>query len=145
MFSFSAQALEKKNQFEELFIWKTSEELKLTTQEEKKFTDIIKNLNKKKSDLSLALHESVDKMALVKTAKQRSDELAKYRKNLTNYNRIAEEEFDGLRVLLGGDRLVQYLKIKQDLTGRIKSLLANPEAPKLNEKKSLPAPKVIVE
>jgi hypothetical protein len=144
LFSFQAFAEDKKNQLEELFIWKTSDELKLSTSEEKKFTDIVKSLNKRKSDLSLSLHDSVDKIAAAKTTKEKDTELTKYRKDLGAYNKISEEEFDKLKTLLGSERLAQYLKLKQDLTGRIKTMLANPENNKAPDKK-LPAPKVIVE
>lgn len=145
LFGFQTWAEEKKNQLEELFIWKTSDELKLSSQEEKKFTDIVKSLNKRKAELNQSLHDSVDKMAVAKTTKEREDELARYRKNLSSYNKISEEEFDKLKAVLGTDRLAQYFKIKQDLTGRIKSMLANPEQKSVPVKKPLPSPKVIVE
>ena len=144
LFSFQAFAEDKKNQLEELFIWKTSDELKLSSSEEKKFTDIVKSLNKRKADLNQALHDSVDKISTAKTTKEKEAELTKYRKDLGAYNKISEEEFDKLKTLLGSERLAQYLKIKQDLTGRIKTLLANPEGNKSPDKK-LPAPKVIIE
>lgn len=143
LFSFQAFAEDKKNQLEELFIWKTSDELKLSAAEEKKFTDLVKSLNKKKSELNQSLHDSVDKIAGAKT-KEKEAELAKYRKDLGAYNKISEEEFDKLKVILGTERLAQYLKLKQDLTGRIKTMLANPEGAKAPEKK-LPAPKVTIE
>jgi hypothetical protein len=144
LFSFQAFAEDKKNQLEELFIWKTSDELKLSTSEEKKFTDLVKSLNKRKSDLNQSLHDSVDKIAAAKTTKDKDAELTKYRKDLGAYNKISEEEFDKMKTLLGSERLAQYLKLKQDLTGRIKTMLANPEAGKATDKK-LPAPKVIIE
>lgn len=144
-FSFQAFAEEKKNQLEELFIWKTSDELKLSTSEEKKFTEIVKTLNKRKADLNQSLHESVDKFATLKTTKEKEAELTKYRKNLGTYNKISEEEYDKLKVVLGTERLAQYLKLKQDLTGRIKTMLANPENKNVPGKTPLPAPKVTIE
>jgi hypothetical protein len=144
LFSFQAFAEDKKNQLEELFIWKTSDELKLSASEEKKFTDLVKFLNKRKSDLNQSLHDSVDRIAAAKTTKDKDAELTKYRKDLGAYNKISEEEFDKMKTLLGSERLAQYLKLKQDLTGRIKTMLANPEGSKAPDKK-LPAPKVIIE
>lgn len=136
---------EKRNQLEELFIWKLSDELKLSPVEEKKFTDTVKDLNKKKSELNHQLQESIEKMSKAATTKKRDEELVRYRKTLQSYNHISEEEFDRLKPLLGADRMVQYLQVKQDLTNRIKSMLANPEASPKTEKKPLPAPKVIEE
>ncbi|WP_246845333.1 hypothetical protein [Bdellovibrio sp. NC01] len=139
-----AETSDKKNQLEELFIWKLSDELKLSPVEEKKFTDIVKDLNRKKADLNNELQEITEKMSKAANTKKREEQLVAYRKTLQSYNHISEEEFDKLKPLLGADRFVQYLQIKQDLTKRIKSMLANPEAPK-TDKKNLPAPKVIEE
>ncbi len=42
----------KKNQIEDIFIWKISDELQLSAKQEKQFDDIHRSLNKKKSELS---------------------------------------------------------------------------------------------
>ncbi|MGZ3772378.1 MAG: hypothetical protein ACXVCY_01510 [Pseudobdellovibrionaceae bacterium] len=138
-------AAEKHNQLEELLIWKMSDELKLNSVEEKKFTDIVKSLNEKKSELNRSLQDSIEKMSKANPVKLKDQELSHYRKILQNYNRISEEEFDRLKPLLGSERMAQYLSIKQDLTNRIKTMLANPEANGKGEKKTLPPPKVIEE
>lgn len=140
----AVHAAEKRNQLEELLIWKMSDELKLNPMEEKKFTEIVKSLNTKKTELNQNLQSSVDKMSKSSSAKHKEEELNRYRKILQNYSRMAEEEFDRLKPLLGAERMAQYLVIKQDLTNRIKTMLANPEA---NGKgsKPLPQPKLIEE
>lgn len=140
----NALAAEKRNQLEELLIWKMSDELKLNPAEEKKFTEVIKGLNQKKAELNHSLQEAIEKMSQAKTAKAKEDQLGHYRKALANYNRVSEEEFDKLKGVLGTERLVQYLQIKQDLTNRIKSMLANPES-NGKSKDSLPQPKLIEE
>ena len=66
---FAAESSDKRNQLEELFIWKLSDELKLSPVEEKKFTDIVKNLNKKKADLNHSLSEAIDKMKQASSTK----------------------------------------------------------------------------
>ncbi|WP_413575728.1 hypothetical protein ACLVWU_15330 [Bdellovibrio sp. HCB290] len=135
----------KRNQLEELMIWKMSDELKLTATEEKTFSDIIKNLNLKKSDLNRSLQNSLLTLANTKDAKKREQEFAAYKKTLQAFNKVSEEELDKLKPLLGTERIVQYLQIKQDLATRIKATLTNPDAPMKDEKKPLPAPKVIIE
>ncbi|WP_413613149.1 hypothetical protein [Bdellovibrio sp. HCB-110] len=140
----AATAAEKRNQLEELLIWKMSDELKLTPVEEKKFTDIVQGLNKKKSELNQSLQTSIELMNKAATAKSKDEELGRYRKTLQNYARLSEEEFDKLKPLLGAERMVQYLHIKQDLTNRIKTMLANPETQK-GQKAPLPQPKLIEE
>lgn len=138
-------AAEKRNQLEELLIWKMSDELKLSPVEEKKFTDAVKSLNEKKSDLNHSMQESITKMGKAATAKAKDEELNRYRKILQNYSRVSEEEFDRLKPILGAERMVQYLNIKQDLTNRIKTMLANPEGLNKAAGKPLPQPKVIEE
>ncbi len=138
-----AFAVEKRNQLEELLIWKMSDELKLNPAEEKKFTDIVQTLNRKKAQLNQELQISVEKMNKAASAKEKENELSRYRKTLQNYGRLGEEEFDRLKPLLGAERMVQYLQIKQDLTNRIKTMLAKPEGAK--EGKPLPQPKLIEE
>ena len=137
------QALEKRNKVEEFLIWKLSDELKLTAKEEKEFTEIIKKLNAQKAEQNRILQDSIEKMKKA-SEKNRSEELARYRKALTAYNHVSEEEFDELKPLLGNERLAQYLYIKQDLAARIKSMLITPEA-NGKAKPTLPQPKLIEE
>ncbi|UYL09039.1 hypothetical protein B9G69_000425 [Bdellovibrio sp. SKB1291214] len=126
-------------------IWKMSDELKLTANEEKKFSEIIKDLNKKKADLNRTLQSSLDTLVSSKDAKKRESEFASYKKTLQAFNKISEDELDKLKSLLGTERTIQYLQIKQDLATRIKATLTNPDATMKDEKKPLPAPKVIIE
>ena len=59
----NAVAAEKRNQLEELLIWKMSDELKLSPLEEKKFTDVVRQLNQKKTELNRELQASIEKLA----------------------------------------------------------------------------------
>lgn len=136
---------EKRNQLEELFIWKMSEELKLSALEEKKFTEIVKNINSDKSKLNKELQDAVVKMAKLSTEKEKADSLKQYRKTLEKYNSLSEIEIEKMQSLLGVSRTLQYLQFKQDLTNRVKSLLASPEANSKAPSKPLPAPQVIEE
>ncbi|NUN05124.1 MAG: hypothetical protein HUU57_05125 [Bdellovibrio sp.] len=138
-----AIAAEKRNQLEELLIWKLSDELKLSPAEEKKFTDIVRQLNTKKAELNQSLQTSVEKLGKAKSLKEKDEELTRYRKVVQSFGRLGEEEFDKLKPVLGSERLAQYLVIKQDLANRIKTMLVNPE----NQKggKALPQPKLIEE
>lgn len=144
VFSATSIAAEKSQQLEELLIWKISDELKLSSVEEKRFSDIVKDLNKKKSELTHALQENVVTMQKAVLPKQKEEGLSKHRRLLQNYSKLSEEEYDRLKPMLGNDRLIQYLVIKQDLTNRIKSMLVKPEGD-LKTGKGLPQPKVIIE
>lgn len=137
-------AAEKRNQLEELVIWKMSDELKLNSTEEKKFTEIVQSLNQKKAQANQAMQASLEKLGKLSTIKEKEEELSRYRKNLQNYGRIAEEEFDRLKPVLGPEKMIQYLQIKQDLTNRIKMMLSKPDGGRAPSK-PLPQPKLIEE
>lgn len=145
--SSSVARAEKRNQLEELFIWKMSEELKLTAIEEKRFTEVVKSINTEKSNLNKTLQESIGQMTKVSGDKAQGEALKKYRKDLVRYNRLSEDEIERMQSLLGVARTIQYLQIKQDLTNKVKSLLVSPEAKAKSDTKTpaMPAPKVIEE
>ena len=53
----------KKTHLEDIFIWKMSDELKLTAQEERQFTDVNKQLNRKKSAINRKIQSSVQSLS----------------------------------------------------------------------------------
>lgn len=138
-----AFAVEKRSQLEELIIWKMSDELKLTAQEEKKFTDIIRQINDKKSAVNVALKESLVKLKKAQ-GKEQEKELRLYRQILVDYNNLSLYEFDSLKPLLGVERMIKYVDLKQDLIERIKTMLMTPDS-STQKKNKLPEPKVIEE
>ncbi len=134
----------KKSHLEDIFIWKMSDELRLTAQQERQFTEINKLLNKKKSELNRKIQESIQKL----TANDSDMLLRKHKKLIQEYNEIAITEFDSIKKLLGNEKFVSYLKIKNELTTKIKSILIGDKAPPEKDDrklKQLPPPKVIVE
>lgn len=134
----------ERSYIEDIFIWKISDELKLTAQEEKKFTEINRSLNRKKSDLNKKIHQSVQNLS----ANSSEGALNKYKKLIQDYNQLSISEFDSIRRLLGTKKFISYLKIKNELTNKIKSILTSEKRP--NDKTEtlshpLPPPKVIIE
>ncbi|MFN3454441.1 MAG: hypothetical protein ACK41T_05720 [Pseudobdellovibrio sp.] len=142
---------EKKNSVEDIFIWKMSDELKLTAKEEKKFSDIHKSLNKKKMQLQSDLQKYSYALKTNPNIGKNEIELTikKYRSTLSQLNNISLQEVDKMKNLLGANKFLQYLAIKQDITLKLKSLVIgqNDEQEKQKEKSkiSLPPPKVIEE
>ena len=53
---------ERKTHIEDIFIWKMSDELKLTAVEEKQFTEISKRLNKKKFELNKKIQDLIQSL-----------------------------------------------------------------------------------
>jgi hypothetical protein len=64
---------------EELFIWKTSEELKLQPAAEQKFTDVIHALNKRRRNANARMDAALDTLALAKTKTEIEKALAAHR------------------------------------------------------------------
>jgi hypothetical protein len=103
----------------------------------------VKDLNQKKSNYSRDMNVSLEKMGKIGIAQEKEKELKHYRQLLQSYGRVAEQEFDSLKPLLGTERMAQYLQIKQDLTTRIKTMILAPPAAK--DSKVLPPPQLIEE
>ncbi len=140
-----SQTPTNKNRLEEFLIWKMSDELKLTSKEEKEFSKIIKELNAKKNILNIELTTQLKKISEIKDSTDRKKVLKSYRKSLVEYNGLSVEEFDRMQVLLGDERLSSYLLFKQDLGDKLKNMLTNSEAQDPKQLKELPEPKVIRE
>ena len=133
----------RKTHLEDIFIWKMSDELKLTAKEEKQFTEIHKTLNKRKFEINKELSE----LAVRLNDKSGDADLKNYRKLLQSYYQISLDEFDAVKKLLGVKKFIEYVKIKNELNLKMKSLLIGDHS---SEKKDsgarpLPAPKVIIE
>lgn len=134
----------KKNHVEDIFIWKISDELKLSTQEEKQFTDIQKNLNKQKFELNKKIQDSIQSIQNTDQDKNKlTDILKEHRKLITQYNQISLDEFDQIKKLFGATKFAKYIQIKSELNTKIKSILIGEKEKK--EEVKLPPPKVIIE
>lgn len=140
-----------KNRVEDLFIWKISEELKLSVKEEKEITNLIKDLNDKKAAVSEQIQKIIFEMA--KSPEKNKKLLLDYRLALKRYNDISIEELDRLQKILSAEKSTQYFVVKSDLSQKIRSVLAvssdkQTEMKALDKKKEtgpLPDPKIIEE
>lgn len=138
-----------KNKFEELLIWKLSDDLKLTVSEEKKFSEWMRELNHKKAAINNQIESVVrslselsanNKISLKNNDKEYDKLLIEYRRLLKSYNELSIKEVDNLQKIIGVNKTGQYLVFKSDLTNKLKQMLTP------NEKTSpLPPPKVIQE
>ena len=132
----------KKTHIEDIFIWKISDELRLSVQQEKQFSNIHKNLNKKKAELNRKIQDSIQLL----NSKTGEKALSIHRKMLQEYSDIAIKEFDLIKELLGREKFISYLKIKNELTSKVKSILIGEKNSERREaEKKLPPPKVVVE
>ena len=115
-----------KNSIEDIFIWKVSDELQLTAQQEKQFSDTHKALNKKKFELTevqQSLTQSLKKKSL--TDNEIKKLLLSFRSNLNQLNEVTIQEYEQTKKILGHKKMAEYLVFKQELADKFKSLLAD--------------------
>lgn len=128
--------------FEDLFIWKISDELKLTPKEEAVVSLVIKESNQKKAASNSELEGLYKKLKNDTLDSSRKVTFNKIRATLKTQLAITLDELDRLNKGMGLKKLGQYLELKRDLSEKIKAIWIQ------NEKKgshSLPPPKVIEE
>jgi hypothetical protein len=142
LFSSSLLASETRNKVEELFIWKISDELKLSVAEEKSLAEMIRTFNQRRARVNEDLQETLRKMSSAQSATDREKTLAEHRKHLKSYSDLSIEEADRVQKIFGTEKASRYFVLKNDLTNRLKTMLAAPE-PKTAEK--LGPPKIIEE
>ncbi len=155
--SFALASIPKKNHIEELFIWKVSDELNLTAQEEKKFTEIYKKLNAKKNEIQIQINNLnlYIKQTNDFSKKNLSAKVKEYKKLIHDLNTINIQEIDLVSELLGEKRFLEYLAIKQDINLKLKSLVLGDDPTKKTanspvsasdpKPKALPPPQIIEE
>jgi len=142
----------KKNQVEDIFIWKMSDELRLTAAEEKKFSEIHKSLNQKK--MSLQSEITTLSYDLRKNPQMSKKEIAntikKFKKATLDYSQLSSLELSEMLNLLGERRFLEYVAIKQDINSKLKNLLVGEDPNKSKNSvsstaKALSPPQIIEE
>lgn len=113
---------------EELFIWKTSEELKLQPSDELKFTEVIHDLNKRRRDANVRMDNALTALNAAKTKPEFEKALSAHRAALRETQALQTTELDRLRPLLGSEKLAKYILAKSSILEKLKSMLASPGA-----------------
>lgn len=141
-------APQKKSQIEELFIWKVSDELKLTATEEKKFSEVFKALNQKKQSLQNQLQELLENSKLTSAQESKGQSkkiIARYRKITQELNELAIAEIEQIHKILGETKFASYLVLKQEINLKLKNLVLGNEKTNSSSSKKLPPPKITEE
>lgn len=120
---------------EELFIWKTSEELRLAPADEQKFTEAIHDLNQRRRAANARMDAALAALASAKTKAETDKALSEHRAALRDTQAVQTAELDRLRPLLGSEKLAKYIVAKSSILEKLKSMLAAPGA--------LPAPAAV--
>lgn len=128
--AFAAPAPSKeRSRLEELFIWKTSEELKLAPAVEVKFTETIHSLNSRRREANAKMDAALASLAQAKTKADAEKALNAHRAALREVQAVQSAEIDKLRPLIGPEKLAQYIVVKSSILEKLKSMLAAPTAP----------------
>ncbi len=124
-----------KSRLEELFLWKVSDTLELSTNEEEKFKQNFKQLTEKKTKVGQDMDRVMSEIEKQKDQKKLSQSLEDYNKSLASYNNVQMEEARSMRKILGDKRFAQYLILKRDLSQKLKNMLSSPSRPESNPPK----------
>ena len=142
--SATEQVEKQKRRLEDLFIWKISDELKLTIQEEKNVAELIRKTSELKNTNNSKMNELIKKFSL----NQSKQSLNEYKKLMTEYHQINLNEVESIEKAIGYEKTIRYILVKNDLTQKVKSILATGEvtpATPSSAAKPLPQPKIIEE
>jgi hypothetical protein len=121
-----ARGLDQKTKLEQLFLWKISEELKLSIKEEKQLGEIIQDLDHQRQELSEKIQEQIKEMSLEKNPAKLEKALLQYKKNLKLQAELNTDEIDRVKKALGVSKAAQYLFVKSELSIKVKGLLLSP-------------------
>lgn len=141
LFAQSAQRLE------DLFIWKVSDELKLSAVEEEEFATQLRALNTKRKKLNEEIEVLLREMGQLSLEQKNEGELPKklrdYERKIKQYSDTQIEEIKQVEKALGPRRAVTYFSLKNDLAFKIRQSLS-PQPRSIIAPKLAP-PKVVIE
>ncbi len=112
----------ERRRLEELFIWKMSEELKLSVETETPFAEAIRALNREKASVNQELSRTLLAIEKAKSAKEREAALKSYEKAWRQYGELPLKEISRMRPILGPEKLGQYLVGKSLMAEKLKAL-----------------------
>ncbi|HRK07953.1 MAG TPA: hypothetical protein PLZ57_09320 [Pseudobdellovibrionaceae bacterium] len=115
----------ERKRLEELFIWKMSEELKLSVDTEVTFAEALRGLNREKSVALTELNEAL--MALGEATRREktagvaslSQAMSRYEKAVRRYGEVPVREVARLKPILGAEVLARYLFAKSQVTEKL--------------------------
>ncbi len=124
LFAFPLQAADR---FQELFLWKMSEAMKLSAEKEEAFNTTVRQLNEKKAKALQDIDTSLAQMKDVKTESSAKAQVAKYKVALDAYHNVAQEELIQMSKIFNYSELSQYLTIKMEIIKRLQEKMLDPK------------------
>lgn len=114
----------ERRRLEELFIWKMSEELRLSVEIETTFAEAIRALNREKHAANMEVSQALMALEKSKSPKDREGALKRYEKAWRQYGELPLREVNRMRPILGAEKLGQYLVAKSQMADKLKALSA---------------------
>lgn len=131
------------DRFEELFIWKMSEAMKLDAKKESEFSQIIRKINQKKGRALQSLNKSAEDLSKQKSEGDSKQAVESYKKSLNSYQSINEEEIVELKKIFNYKELAMYLSYKNEVLKKLHDRLTKQAKDGRKDKKA--KSKVIIE
>lgn len=115
----------ERRRLEEVFIWKMSEELRLSVEIETTFAEAIRALNREKHSANSEVAQSLEALEKSRSAKDRDHALKRYERAWRTYGELPIREVSRMRPILGSEKLGQYLVAKSQMAEKLKALSTN--------------------
>ena len=114
------------NRFEELYIWKMSEALKLDAQQEEEFSNLIRTLNREKASAMASVDSSLSKLKEARSENEAEKLVTNYKKALEAYHKVSKEEVKKIVELFNYKVAADYLSIKNEVVKKLQKRLIRP-------------------
>jgi len=112
----------ERKRLEEVFIWKMSEELRLSVEIETTFAEAIRALNREKHSANSEVSMALVALEKSKSPKERDQALKRYERAWRSYGELPIREVSRMKPILGVEKLGQYLVAKSQMAERLKAL-----------------------
>jgi hypothetical protein len=130
-----------RSRLEQLFIWRVSDRLHLSPEEEAKFSAEYKKLSEQRTQASAKMETILTKLGSEKSKSAKVKLLADYESVFKRYTEIQQDEMAAMKKLFDTDRLADYVLLKRDMRHRFRDVLAkNGEEANANKNSSKNAP-----
>lgn len=127
---------------EQLFVWKVSDRLQLTPDQESKFEAAFKKITEEKQKNSQELDTALVNLEKAKADKKQSAKLLKtYLDLIKKSNQLPNREMDTVSKIFGSEKMVEYVLLKREMTQKFKDALVQGR----DSKAELKEPSVIQE
>jgi hypothetical protein len=111
-----------RQRLEQLFIWRVSDRLDLTTEEEEKFNEEYKKLSEERAKVTQKTDHILDQLSKEKTDKGKGKLLGEYEDALKDAN-LQLKELTAMKKIFDSKQLADYVLLKRDMFHKFRNVL----------------------